>query len=274
MKVGYLGPKGTFSYEICNNTYSNECEKIPFKTIKEVIEAVENDIIDEAIVPIENSLQGCVTEAIDVIIKSNNIFIYAEEILKISQNLMAKEQYNLAEIKQIYSHPQALSQCREYLQNKFRDVEIIEISSTALAAKEVSQKENIACICSMSCMQEYNLKLLDENIQDNKFNETKFWRLTNKSKNIVNADKMTLIFSTEHKPGSLYKALSIFEKNNLNLTKIESRPNRRQLGQYYFWIDVELNNNDYEKAMKELKEVVVDFKILGIYKGKNSKGDE
>lgn len=268
MKVGYLGPKGTFSYEICNNTYGDEYEKLPFKTISDLIEALENNLVDEVIVPIENSLQGCVTETIDTIIKSNNIHIYAEEILKISQNLMSKEKYRFNEIKQIYSHPQALAQCRGYLQKNFKEAEIIEISSTALAAKEVSQKENVACICSLGCKDEYNLEILEENIQDNNFNETKFWRLTNHNKKAIDANKMTLIFSTEDRPGALYKVLSIFEVNNLNLTKIESRPTKKQLGKYYFWVDLELNNDKYETAIQKLKEVVVDFKILGQYKDK------
>lgn len=265
MKVGYLGPKGTFSYEICNKVYGSEYEKVPFRTIKDIINNLANNTIEEGIVPIENSLQGCVTETIDTLIKSNNIYVCGENVLKISQNLMAKEKYKFSEIKQIYSHPQALAQCREYLQKNFKEAEIIEISSTALAAKEVSQKENVACICNLSCKDEYKLKVLDENIQDNNFNETKFWQLKNYNENKEDADKMTLIFFTENKPGALYKALSIFEKYNLNLTKIESRPTKKQLGQYYFWIDVELNSNA-EIALKELNNVVVDFKILGKYK--------
>ena len=265
MKVGYLGPKGTFSYEICNKVYGSEYEKVPFRTIKDIINNLANNTIEEGIVPIENSLQGCVTETIDTLIKSNNIYVCGENVLKISQNLMAKEKYKFNEIRQIYSHPQALAQCREYLQKNFKEAEIIEISSTALAAKEVSQKENVACIFNISCKDEYKLKVLDEHIKDNNFNETKFWQLKNYNENKEDTDKMTLIFFTENKPGALYKALSIFEKYNLNLTKIESRPTKKQLGQYYFWIDVELNSNA-EIALKELNDVVVDFKILGKYK--------
>ena len=268
MKVGYLGPIGTFSYEICNNTYNNEYKKWPFWTISDLIEALDKKFINEAIVPIENSLQGCVTEAIDTIINSKNIFIYAEETLKINQNLMSKKEYKLDEIKQVYSHPQALAQCRGYLQNNFKNVELIEVSSTALSAKEVSQKENTACICNMSCQEEYNLVVLDKNIQDNESNETKFWRLVNNKKEEEEANKMTLIFSTEDRPGALFKALKIFEKNNSNLTKIESRPTKRQLGQYYFWVDVDLNNSVYEKIIKELKEEVINLKVLGKYKSK------
>ena len=112
MKVGYLGPKGTFSYEICNKVFDENYEKMPFKTIKDTIIALENSKLDRAIVPIENSLQGCVTETIDCIIEINDIEICEEKILKINQNLMAKHNYSLSDIKEVYSHPQALAQCR------------------------------------------------------------------------------------------------------------------------------------------------------------------
>lgn len=266
MKVGYLGPKGTFSYEACKNSYAADIEKIPYKTIKETILALVKNEIDEAIVPIENSLQGCVTETIDTLIESENLTVIEEKILKINQNLMAKEEYKLEQIKEIYSHPQALAQCRNYIQNNLKNANIIEVSSTALSAKEVSKKDFAACICNLECMKQYNLKLLDTNIQDNNSNETKFWKLSNTSKEIKNANILSLVFSTKHKPGALYKALSIFDKNNLNLTKIESRPAKTKLGEYYFLVDVEIENNNYIQALEELKEVAGFYRILGKYK--------
>lgn len=174
MKVGYLGPKGTFSYEICNNVFDDSYDKIPFKTIKETIVALEKLEIDRAIVPIENSLQGCVTETIDCLIEINDVEICLEKVLKIKQNLMAKSNYKFDEIKEVYSHPQAISQCRNYIENNLRSAEIIEVSSTALAAKEVSRKEYASCICNIECAKEYDLILIEKEIQDNNFNETKF----------------------------------------------------------------------------------------------------
>lgn len=266
MKVGYLGPKGTFSYEACKNAYDSGVEKVPYKTIKETILALQNDEVSEIIVPIENSLQGCVTETIDTLIENEDLKIIGEKVLKINQNLMAKEKYKLEEITEIYSHPQALAQCRNYLQSNLKNATTIEVSSTALSAKEVSQKEFSACICNLECLEEYNLKLLASNIQDNNLNETKFWQLSKSKKDILNADIITMLFSTKHEPGALYKALSIFNKNNLNLTKIESRPAKTKLGEYYFLIDIEIHNKNYEKALEELKNVVVFFRILGKYK--------
>lgn len=266
MKVGYLGPRGTFSYEVCKANYEKETEKVPYKTIKETIMALRNNEVDEVIVPIENSLQGCVTETLDTLIQNENLIIYGERILKIRQNLMAKELYKPEEIKEIYSHPQALAQCRNYIQNNFKNADIIEISSTALAAKEVSQKEYAACICNIECMKEYNLKLIQEDIQDNDLNETKFWILGKKQKEICNANMLTMIFSTEHKPGALYKALTVFNENKLNLTKIESRPAKTRLGEYYFLVDVEIENDNYMNVIRQLDNVVGFYRILGKYK--------
>lgn len=266
MKVGYLGPKGTFSYEACIKSYNKSIEKKPYKTIKETISALQNDEVSEVIVPIENSLQGCVTETIDTLIQNTQLKIIGETILKINQNLMAKEKYKLEELKEIYSHPQALAQCRNYIQNNLKNADTIEVSSTALSAKEVSQKSFTACICNLECMKEYNLKLIKSNIQDNNSNETKFWKLSKSDKEIIDANTLTMLFSTKDKPGALYKALSIFYDNNLNLSKIESRPAKTKLGEYYFLIDVEIKNKEYLKALEELNKTTEFYRILGKYK--------
>ena len=218
MKVGYLGPKGTFSYEACKNSYEENIEKTPYKTIRETILALEKNEIDEAIVPIENSLQGCVTEAIDTLIENEYIKVTGEHILKINQNLMAKENYKLEEIKEIYSHPQALAQCKNFLSENLPNAKQIAVESTAYSAQKVSQvEENCACICNMSCLEEYNLKLIKESIQDNAFNKTKFWVLSKKENTGGNFEKMSMIFSVKDKPGALYNVLEIFNKYNLNL---------------------------------------------------------
>lgn len=265
MKVGYLGPKGTFSYEICNKVFDDSYEKIPFKTIKDTIIALENCEIDTAIVPIENSLQGCVTETIDCLIEINDIEICKEKVLKINQNLMAEQKCELSDIKELYSHPQALAQCRNYIENNLKNAEIIEVSSTALAAKEVSQKENAACICNIECVKEYNLTLLEKEIQDNNFNETKFIVLKKIDNIERNFNKLTMVFATKHEPGALYKALGIFDKYGLNLTKIESRPAKTKLGEYYFIVDVDIENNNYIDAIESLKNIVTFYKVLGRY---------
>lgn len=268
MKVGYLGPKGTFSYEICNKIYPN-AEKVPYKTIAETILALNDNDIDEVIVPIENSLQGCVTETLDTLIQNKDIILYGEQILKIRQNLMAKKNYKLEDIKEVYSHTQALSQCRNYIEKNLKNAEIIQSASTALAAKDVSQREYVACIGNIDCAIEYNLEILQKDIQDNNSNETKFWILGKHAKSIEGADKMSMIFSTANKPGSLYKVLEVFHKNNINLTKIESRPTKNKLGEYYFLIDLEIKSENYKKAINELEKLVSSYRILGAYQKQN-----
>ena len=261
MKIGFLGPKGTFSYEACKQ-YDETKEPIECRTIKETIIALKSDEISEVIVPIENSLQGGVTETIDTLIENDGIYIKKEVIVKINQNLIANKKYSFNEIKELYSHPQALAQCRNYIENNLKNAEVHQVSSTSLAAKEIKEKDYCACIANKSCISEYNLELLDENIQDNDMNQTKFWVLSKEQNECGN--KMSIIFSTKHKPGALYEILGIFNKNDINLTKIESRPAKTVLGEYIFLVDVEVNDKIHE-TLEILKKECTYLKVLGRY---------
>ena len=158
MKVAYLGPQGTFSYEVCNMYCKNKKQMIEYKTISETILALENLEVDEAIVPIENSIQGCVTDAIDTLILSENIKVKEELLLDIKQNLMTKEKIKLEDIEEVYSHPQALSQCKNFLKTYLKNAKIIPVESTALAAERVkNSKEKVACICNISCLSHFKI---------------------------------------------------------------------------------------------------------------------
>lgn len=261
MKLGFLGPRGTFSFEACKK-YNQTAEYIEFKNITDTILGLKNGIVDEVIVPIENSIQGGVTETIDSLILNGGIYIKKELVLKIEQNLMAMRKYKLSEIKELYSHPQAIAQCRDFIESNLKNATINQVSSTALAAKEVSKKEYCACIANMSCIEEYGLELLQDNIQSNDLNQTKFWVLSKEENEAGN--KMSIIFSTSHKPGALYEVLGIFNKNNINLTKIESRPAKTFLGEYIFLVDLEVNEK-IDDAIMLLKDECRYIKILGRY---------
>lgn len=261
MKIGFLGPRGTFSFEACKK-YNGSGEYIEFKNITDTILGLKNELVDEVIVPIENSIQGGVTETIDTLILNDGIYIKKELVLKIEQNLMAKRKYKLNEIKELYSHPQAIAQCRDFIESNLKNATINQVSSTALAAKEVSRMENCACIANMSCIEEYGLVLLQDNIQSNDLNQTKFWVLSKEENQ--NGNKMSIIFSTSHKPGALYEVLGLFNKNNINLCKIESRPAKTVLGEYIFLVDLEVNDKIHE-TLKQLKEECRYLKILGRY---------
>lgn len=264
MKVAYLGPKGTFSHEACNIYFKTE-ELFGYKTITDTILALKNGIVEKCIVPIENSLQGSVTETIDMLIENNDVNVIDEFVLEIKQCLMAKENYELSDIKEVYSHYQALSQCRNYINTNLYDVDIKTVSSTAIAAQEVSQKDNCACIGNKNCLEEYNLKLLKENIQDNNYNKTRFWILDKRLIMKNEYSKMSIVFSIKDKPGELYRFLKIFEKYEINLTKIESRPAKTVLGEYIFIIDLEVCNENIEKAINEIKMQGLYYRILGKY---------
>ncbi len=253
MKLGFLGPKGTFSFEAAKK-YLKDGDFIEYKTISDIILGIINNEIDEGIVPIENSIQGGVTETIDTLIENNEIFVNSELTLIIRQNLMGNKKYNLNEVKELYSHPQAIAQCRNYIEKNLKNAKINYVSSTAMAAKEILKKDFCACIANLDCVEEYGLTLLDPDIQDNNFNKTRFWILSKKENDVGN--KMSLIFSTKNKPGDLYKILEIFYINQINLTKIESRPAKTELGSYIFLVDLEINekiNNVLNLLKKECK---------------------
>lgn len=261
MNLGFLGPKGTFSFEAAK-VYSKDSVLKEYRTITEAILALKNNEIDEAIVPIENSVQGGVTETIDSLIENDGIYVNKEIILTINHNLMANKKYSLSEIKEIYSHPQAIAQCRKYIENNLKGAIINQVSSTALAAKEIATKDYCACIANLSCLEEYGLILLKDNIQDNSYNKTKFWVLSKVAK--TNGNKMALVFSTKDIPGALYQVLGTFYKSKINLTKIESRPAKTEFGEYIFLVELERENVNNE-FLKILNQECKYLKILGEY---------
>ncbi len=274
MKIGYLGPKATFSHEAateyCKKDAEIEKQLVEFKTIQETIIALAEDKIEEAVVPIENSLQGCVTDAIDTLIQNEDIEVQvvSEILLEIKQNLMANVKCDLKDIEVVYSHPQAIAQCSAFIEKYLKNATVVPVESTAGAAKKVSieNSKKIACIGNIACLKEYNLHLIKESIQDNNANKTRFWILGKIQKENSNKKKMSMIFSVKDRPGALYNVLEIFNKYNLNLTKIESRPAKTVLGEYIFWIDVSLDNDKNENvAIKEIKDKGIYVRILGKY---------
>lgn len=270
MKISYLGPLGTFSYQAVQNYINtnniSDYTLYDFKTITEAIFSIINKISDIAIVPIENSIQGSVFETMDTLLENNNICIKKDFVLNVTQNLLGNCSYK--DIEKIYSHPQAIAQCRNYLNTNFKNIEIVEVSSTALAAKMVSNLPNTACISNISCSKEYNLNVLDQNIQDNNNNKTRFIVLGLKNTSF-NKDfsKTSIYFSTLNKPGELYRILGLFNIFDINLTKIESRPAKTSLGEYVFWIDFESSpeNKSIPILLEQIKNMCSYFRILGSY---------
>lgn len=271
MKIGYLGPDGTYCYEAMKK-YMRKCnieaEKIPYNNITDTILGIKNGEIDKCVVPIENSIQGSVLETMDTLREKEGLYIQSRIVIDIKHHLMSTKKYKPEEIKKIYSHPQALAQCRKYIHKNYPNCEIKQVSSTALAAEKILNEENCACICNEACREIYNLEDLDQNIQDVQNNQTTFIVISKEKNNDLKGEVTTSIFfSVYSKPGELYKVLGLFNIFEVNLNKIESRPAKTKLGEYIFWVDFEADENwDYIKILLEqIDKRCSYFRCLGTY---------
>ncbi len=273
IKIGFLGPRGTFTEEALDLWLKKQgClpgayEKTPYSSIVEVMNAVGKDV-PIGIVPVENSLEGSVNITVDSFIHDVEVMIRGEVILPVIHNLFTGDRIPLGEIGEVYSHPQALFQCRKFLAEKMPGTRLRETLSTAEAAKLVSEKGGkIAAIGSISLADTYNLVPAAQGIQDSENNMTRFFILSTEDEVSTGCDKTALVFSAKDKPGSLFECLKVFATNEINLTRIESRPSKRVLGEYIFFIVVEGHRRDkcLVKAFAELEPHIGFYKILGSY---------
>ncbi len=268
MKVGYLGPRGTFTEQAVLKI-SDISETIPFKTIWEVINSVNIGKTDKCVVPIENSTEGCINITVDSMIFDTDLFIQGQINLPIEQNMIINKAAENNEIKKIFSHPQGLAQCRQFLQKNYPNAETINVNSTADGGKIIkSSNEPCAAIGLCSIAELYDLKILHKGIQDNNQNFTQFAVLSkNDTTKSLDSQKISIAFSTNNSPGMLCKILNLFEIWNLNMTKIISRPMRNKSGEYVFFADLETNNSpvDIKNCLSMVKRKTSFFKNLGSY---------
>lgn len=267
MKLGYLGPMGSYSYEAAK-IYAMYADLIPIASFYEIIQAVEKGDIDEGILPIENSTEGAVTFVMDVLLKTKEAKIVGELVLPVRHNLISSGD-NIEEIDYIYSHPQAFEQCREYFRRYIPKVSLISCESTSLACAKAKRKgRGFAAIANMDAALIYNLNVLKTNIQDNFLNQTRFIIISKKPALECYHCKTSIAFSFPNdKPGALYKVLKEFAYRDINLTRIESRPAKTEVGKYIFYIDFLGTPKDsiIEEALSEIKNMTVFLKILGTY---------
>ena len=278
-KLGYTGVPGAYAYEVMVNLLKNsenseghmgaEAEEIlNFNTHRELVEGVEAGKVDFAILPIENSIVGEVRDSIDLINK-RNIYIVGEVKHKIEHNLLGIKGSKITDIRRVYSHEQALMQCSEFL-GKYPEWEKIRMNNTALSAKyigDTGNKEN-ACIANMETREMYNLELLKPDINNEKENFTRFFIVSNKNLICENSEKISVITSTKNESGALMKLLKVFSDYGLNMVNLKSRPKTNKPWEYYFYIDFEgnLEEENVEKALKEIREKSIYLQILGNYK--------
>lgn len=264
VRVAYLGPEATFTHLAARKEFGTEVDFIPKQSIPEVAREVERGEADYGVVPIENSIEGSVAYTLDMLIDSS-LTICAEILSAISLNLVAN--CEIKEIKTLYSHPQPLAQSRVWLRENLAGIEYIETSSTAAAAKLAKEKSESGAIASALAAELYGLRILARHIEDRAGNYTRFLVLGNQTNPATGDDKTSLLFSITDRPGALYRITRPFAELDINLTKIESRPSRRQLWEYLFFLDFQghMEEDKVKKALNQLKEECLFLKVLGSY---------
>lgn len=265
-QVGYLGPEGTFSQEAVLKITDNNTINKPYPNILSIFEALEDNQIDEAVVPIENSTEGSVVITLDALTR-HNLKIKGELELPIRQNLLVQKGKTLDDINVICSHQQAIAQCRHYINRLNKPVHAMP--STANAARYVTELSTAAVIGNEILSEKYNLEIIAHDIQDYSNNVTRFVILGKEDINKPTGnDKTSIIISLKNdNPGSLYEILYEFAKENINLTKIESRPSKQGMGKYLFFIDIVGHRLDpkIKNTLAIVEGKVNMFKILGSY---------
>lgn len=261
--VAYFGPAGTFTEEAASSLNGN---LIAFDSIIEVLEAVTTGKAQKGVVPIENSIEGPVGVTLDLLAQDYDLNIEEEIILSISHNLMVNKGVKLEEIDSVYSHAQPLAQCRIFLEKL--GITTHSTSSTAAAAKFIKGKKTAAAIGNKRAAELYGLDIIKSDIQDFENNRTRFIVLGMDKPAFTGNDKTSIVFSLfEDRPGGLYEILGYFADKNINLTKIESRPSKKGLGKYIFFIDFEGHYED--KIVKNILDTISEntpfLKLLGSY---------
>lgn len=270
-RFGYLGPRGTFSEEAAQAYLGDkdDCLWVPFPSIPELLAAVARSEIDEGIVPVENSIEGSVVVTLDILVHEVELQITGEAVLPVRHALLARDGVGLEEVEAVFSHPQALAQCRRTLARLLPGIPQRATNSTADAAREVARSiRPHAALATLRAAAFYGLKALAEDVQDENENATRFLAVGQSRPAPTGSDKTSIVFSfPSDKPGTLYRALGIFAEADINLTKLESRPARRSLGDYIFLVDMEghVEDEPVRAALDELRQMCGLFKFLGSY---------
>jgi prephenate dehydratase len=267
--IGFMGPQGTFSHEaveayVEGGTYTLK----DYFSIPEVLNALKNSDIEDAIVPIENSLEGAINVTMDFLAKEDGLYIIGELIIPVNLSLLTKPGTTVEDIAVIMSHPQPLGQCRDYLNRYFPNAIQLEENSTSRAAQKVVDSDGTyAAVASNISAKVYGLEVMASKIQDFENNSTRFVIISKALHKRTGSDKTSIVFSTDNKPGSLYKILDIFSLWDINMTRIESRPAKNVLGQYVFFIDMDghIEDQDVYDALTMIQRKTSFYRFIGSY---------
>jgi len=262
--VSFQGERGAYSEAAAKLFFKEEIQTVPLATFAEVLESTSTDKTKYAILPVENSLEGSVGESYDLLY-STSLNATGEVYHRIEHCLIGSGKID--EIDTVYSHPQALGQCRQFIEkHNMKTIPAYDTAGSVKIIKELN-KNNCACIASKVAAEIYHMPVISENIANNQNNYTRFLILSKENSPETTNDKTSIIFSIKHEPGSLYRIIENFHKNNVNLTKIESRPTKTNTWEYNFYVDFEghANNPKISEMLKQIKQEALFMKTLGSY---------
>lgn len=262
-KISFQGERGAYSEDAAISFFGNTVETVPLSTFTEVVEATENGKTDYSVLPVENSLEGSVGESYDLLL-STTLNVVGEIYYRVRHCLIGFDK--IQNIDTVYSHPQALGQCRKFIQKyKLKMVPAYDTAGSVKIIKELNKK-NISCIASKRASEIYGVPTIIEGIEDNTNNYTRFLVLS-KTK-ASQGNKTSIIFSVKHEAGTLYNILREFNEYKINLTKIESRPNKSTPWEYNFYVDFDGSQEDPKIAelLKKINKNSLFLKVLGSYK--------
>ena len=265
LRIAYLGPEGTFTQAAALKHFGHSVSTTAHNAIDEVFRDVEAGECQYGVVPVENSTEGVVTHTLDMFLNSP-LKIVGEVQLRIHHNLLGRND-GLAAVRRVYAHQQALGQCREWLDEHMAGVERFAVSSNAEAARRVVAETDAAAIASREAADIYGLRLIASNIEDEPDNTTRFLVIGREAVARSGRDKTSLLVSAPNRPGALHELLAPFAQHGISMTRIESRPSRRGVWEYVFFVDIEGHASDptVGKALEQLGAEAAMLKVLGSY---------
>ena len=265
MSIAYLGPEATFTHQAAIRRFGSSLRYVATKTIPDIFTEVSKGRADYGVVPVENSTEGVVTHTLDMFVDSD-LKIVSQIVLPI-QYCLATNAGSIKAIRKLHIHPQALGQCRRWIQQNLPHVEILEASSNARSAELASKDKDAAAVTGFLAAEKYGVRILEKDIQDNAANATRFLVLGRQCSPPTGADRTSLMVSVSDKVGALHEAIAAFRRYKINMTKIESRPSKRKAWEYFFFIDCDGHAQDKKvaRAIEHLGQHCNFVKILGSY---------
>jgi chorismate mutase/prephenate dehydratase len=265
MKVAFLGPPATYTHQAALQQFGFSAQLVAQKSIPAVFDEVLRGRVPYGVVPVENSNEGVVSHTLDMFMRSD-LQINAEILLEIQHHLLSLSG-KMEDIRRVVSHPQALAQCRQWLEENLPDTPQFDVASTALAAQMAAEDGEVAAVAGEIAASLYGLQVVKQKIEDNPNNFTRFLVIGRNVPEPSGWDKTSIMFSVKDQPGILYHMLAPFNQRSVNLCKIESRPMKRKAWEYVFFLDMEGHIEDppVRAAIEELRNCCLELKVLGSY---------